>query len=279
MLISIILTLTSATAAGLPGNLGRANYAALLARIGQVDAALAQRIHDSDGPKPVTCSGLLNAPIKGDSTLLTANTAYYLRITGLTNEVSQCLQQCLLIEPPSTWELDHHPFQAVEAICDAARQPWSGQSSYEALAAAQLSASAPPSRQVTLDFASPTAFKSKEMHIPVPLPGLVFGSLVDRWNTFSPITLSPEMRRFGDEMMAISRYKLESRAVPSKQGEGGGGLRMGGVGKVTYAALSKDRYWLGLLQMLSSFALYSGAGVQTTTGMGQTRQVSAIGAE
>lgn len=273
MLISIILTLRSETPATLPAHLGRANYAALLNRLAQHDAALVQRIHDGDGPKPLTCSGLLNAPPQGGSVPIAANEPYYLRITGLTPEVSQRLQECLLHKPPSTWELDHHAFQVVEAICDAARQPWTGTSSYETLAAAQLLRGDALPRQVTLDFASPTAFKSKEMHIPVPLPALVFGSLVERWNTFSPVTISPEMRRFGDEMVAISRYKLESRPVPSKPGGGKAGLRVGGVGRVTYTALGGDRYWLGLLHMLAGFALYSGVGVQTSVGMGQTRLV------
>ena len=77
------------------------------------------------------------------------------------------------------------------------------------------------------------------------------------------------MRRFGEEMVAISRYKLESRSVEGKQG----GLRIGGVGQATYTALGGDRYWLGLLNMLADFALYSGVGMQTTTGMGQVRRV------
>ena len=103
--------------------------------------------------------------------------------------------------------------------------------------------------------------------MPLPLPDLVFGSLVDRWNSFSPVVLSPEMRRFGAERLAVSRYRLQSRPVTQKQGA----LRIGGVGRVTYTALGGDRYWLALLQMLAEFARYSGVGVQTATGMGQAR--------
>ncbi|NJN81941.1 MAG: CRISPR system precrRNA processing endoribonuclease RAMP protein Cas6 [Caldilineaceae bacterium] len=104
------------------------------------------------------------------------------------------------------------------------------------------------------------------------LPGLVFGSLVERWNAFSPVTLSPEMRRFGEEMVAISRYHLQSRPVAQKNQ----GLRIGGVGEATYRALAGDRYWLGVMQMLADFALYSGVGVQTATGMGQVRHRAAV---
>jgi CRISPR-associated endoribonuclease Cas6 len=45
------------------------------------------------------------------------------------------------------------------------------------------------------------------------------------------------------------------------------------VGQATYRALAGDRYWLGVMNMLAEFALYSGVGVQTATGMGQARKL------
>ncbi|MFN8493511.1 MAG: CRISPR system precrRNA processing endoribonuclease RAMP protein Cas6 [Caldilineaceae bacterium] len=269
MLISIVLTLRSDTDVTLPTQVGRANYAATLAALNRVDPALVTALHDNDGPKPLTCSDVLNAPANRDGMVLHANQPYTVRITGLTAPVSGALEQALLRTPPTTWELDHQGFQVAAVTCDAAANPWTGRTTYETLAATQLLRSDKLPRQATLDFASPTAFKSGGMTVPVPLPNLVFGSLVERWNQFSPITLSPEMRRFGEEMVAISRYRLESRPVGGKQG----GLRIGGVGQVTYTAVGGDRYWLGLLNMLADFALYSGVGVQTTTGMGQVRRV------
>lgn len=269
MLISIILTLQPDGAVTLPAHLGRANYAALLARLGAEDAALAAAIHAGDGPKPLTCSSLLGVRSAGDAVQLRAGQPVTVRFTGLTAAVSQALAACLLAHRPATWTLADQTFQVIDATDDPAVHGWTGRTTYEALAAAQLVQAEHPSRQVTLEFASPTSFKSNEMNIPVPLPGLLFGSLVERWNSFSPVVLSPEMRRYGEEVMAISRYKLESRAV----GQKGDGLRIGGVGTVTYRALAGDRYWLSVMQMLASFALFAGAGVQTATGMGQVRRI------
>ncbi|MEI2420320.1 CRISPR system precrRNA processing endoribonuclease RAMP protein Cas6, partial [Arthrospira platensis SPKY2] len=112
------------------------------------------------------------------------------------------------------------------------------------MAAQQMLQAEKPKRRATLEFLSPTAFKSKGMTVPVPMPDLVFGSLVDRWNAFSPVVLSPEVRRFGEEMVAVSRFDMKSRSV----GQKGNALRIGGVGNVTYTALGGDRYWLGTLQ-------------------------------
>jgi CRISPR-associated endoribonuclease Cas6 len=271
MLTSIILTLTSEQDGVLPAHLGRAHYAETLKVLGQVDAALATEIHEINGPKPLTCSGLWGATGRSDNVTVRAGESYQVRVTGLTPPVSQALHRALFETPPPRWELHRHPFRLSEVICDANHHPWSGSTTYEELAAGQLLGSAQSTRHVTLKFASPTAFKSAGMTIPVPMPNLVFGSLVERWNSFSPVTLSPDMRRFGEEMVAISRYRLESRVLEQKNGA----LRIGAVGQATYTALGGDRYWLSVLQMLADFARYSGVGVQTATGMGQVRRLHA----
>lgn len=269
MLIAIQLTLVSDKPGTLPPHLGRANYAATLARLHKADPALAAAVHGAGGPKPITCSGLLNAPAARQDTAIKAGAPYYVRITGLSPEVSAALEAVLLTDPPRVWELDRHVFAVQEAVCDAATNAWTGRTTYAGLAAQPGLFAERLSRQVSLRFASPTAFKSSGLTVPIPLPGLVFGSLVDRWNAFSPIALSPDTRRFGEEMTAVSRYKLHSAPVAQKDQ----GLRIGGVGDVTYTALGGDRYWLGVLHMLAGYALYSGVGVQTATGMGQTRYI------
>lgn len=268
MLISIVLTLTSATDATLPAHLGRANYAATLAALQALDPALGPALHDGEGPKPLTCSGLLNGRSQREGIRIRAGELYAVRMTGLTPLASQALEAALLQQQPATWVLAEHPFAVANVCCDAAQDPRSGRTTYETLAAAQLLQDRGPGRRVSLWFQSPTSFQSRGMHIPVPLPNLVFGSLVDRWNTFSPITLSPDVRRFGEEMVAMSHYRLESDVVVQKNGT----PIIGSVGRATYSALGGDRYWLATMQMLADFALYSGVGVKTTVGMGQVHR-------
>jgi CRISPR-associated endoribonuclease Cas6 len=265
MLTAIVLTLVSETDATLPAHVGRANYAATLAALQALDPALGPAIHDGEGPKPITCSGLLNGRRQRDRMPIRAGEPYFVRITALTPPVSQALEEALLHQPPATWVIADQPFSLAHICCDPTQDERSGRTTYETLAAAQLLQEGGPARRVSLTFHSPTSFQSKGMHIPAPLPNLVFGSLVDRWNTFSPITLSPEVRRFAEEMVALSHYRLESDVVFQKSGA----PIIGGVGRATYTALGGDRYWLATMQMLADFALYSGVGVKTTTGMGQ----------
>lgn len=269
MLISIILTLTTPVAVSLPAHLGRANYAATLACLQELDPALGPALHEGEGPKPLTCSDLQGGRIYQERRHIAAGETCYVRITGLTQLASEALVAALLSEPPATWSLGGQPFTVVGAGCDETQDRWSGHTTYETLAAQQLFQGERLDTRVTLLFHSPTSFQSKGMHMPVPLPNLVFGSLVDRWNRFSPVTLSPEMRQYAEEAVALSSYQLESQVVVQK----GGAPLIGGVGRATYTALGGDRYWLATLHMLADFALYSGVGVKTTMGMGQVRRV------
>ncbi|MCB0044720.1 MAG: CRISPR system precrRNA processing endoribonuclease RAMP protein Cas6 [Caldilineaceae bacterium] len=270
MLVSLLLSLRACGDACLPGHLGRANYAEVLTQIQRVAPDVSAQIHAGNhGPKPLTCSGLWGARTTRQGAEIKQDQVYTLRVTGLTVQVARSLHLALVETPPAIWTLAEHPFEPAGVTCDPQEHEWAGQTTYEELASYGLLQPGPPTSHVTLQFGSPTSFKSAGIHVPVPLPDLVFGSLVERWNAFSPITLSPEMRRFGEEMIAISRYNLRSQAVHGKQG----GLRIGGVGEVTYTALNRDRYWCALMQMLADFALYSGVGVQTTMGMGQARRI------
>ena len=62
----------------------------------------------------------------------------------------------------------------------------------------------------------------------MPLPRLVFGSLLDRWNAFAPLRIDPEILVV-EQACTIARYDLRTEMVPL-----GGGLQIGFVGRCTY---------------------------------------------
>ncbi len=269
MLVSTVLTLTTPRRGTLPAALGRAVYAEVLGQIDRRDPALARQLHAWNGPVPLTCSSLLRARRQGRDIHVGPGETYDLHITGLVEPVSQLLHSLLLEAPQATWTIHNHPFELQSVTCDPAGHDWAGMADYQQLAAVHLLNVDAPANRVTLHFDSPTSFKSGGMQVPIPTPDLVFGSLVDRWNLFSPIPLSDEMREFSRTCIAVSRYNLHTVPVPQKNRS----FRIGAVGDVTYTALAGDRYWRGAMQMLADFALFSGVGVQTTNGMGQVRRV------
>ncbi|MER3545747.1 MAG: CRISPR-associated protein Cas6 [Chloroflexota bacterium] len=265
-LLSLVLTLRPRQAAELPSALGRAAHAALLAAIGRVNPALAQRLHDEAGPRPFTCSSLLGIRQAG---AVTPDLTYTLRYTALTAELAEVLPGLF---PPgeAEVELDRVAFAVEAAASEAGEHPWAGHSRYEDLAARWLLAQERPEAQISLHLASPTAFKVGGKVQPFPLPELVFGSLLEKWNAYAPLAFPEETRRFAAECLGVSRFELGTHAAPFK---GEGVVKFGAVGTVTYAALNRDRYWLSLIHVLADFAQFAGAGTGTTMGMGQCRRV------
>lgn len=267
MLTSLVLELESAGEELLPLNLGRASHALFLRLVKERDAGLADELHEGAGPRPFTCSNLIGGRRRGPHLAVRPDDTLWLRFTGLTERVSGVLRDTAL-HPPAEVELDGRPFRVRRATLDPALHPWAGQDDYPAmLQRFLLSAERPPERRISLQFASPTAFHSGGKNIPLPLPHLVFGSLLERWQAFAPIPISAEARRYAEEMVALSRYDLRTRILPFKEGA----YQVGFVGQATFLAMNSDRYWVGVLHLLAAFAFYAGVGYQTTVGMGQAR--------
>lgn len=265
-LLSIVLTLQAQETAVVPAQLGRSNYAATLAQLERIEPLLAQQVHGGSAAKPLTCSGLLNAGAATDMVTLAAGAIVRVRVTGLNEAVCAALHQALIDAPPPTWSLHRVPLRLVRATADAGDDRWAGSTDYaQLMAQAAREQGGAEQRRLHLHFASPTAFRSGGMTAPLPLPGLFFGSLLDRWNTFSPAPLDEDVRAAAQAGLALSHFRLESVPVAQKQQ----GLEIGSVGDVTYTYLGEDPYWLRLLRLLAAFALYSGAGIKTTMGMGQ----------
>lgn len=304
-LLSLVLTLRPMQPADpakpLPLWWGRAAHALLLNVVRQYNPPLAESLHDpalpnadfrsptEDSPskvenpiRPFTVSTLIGRFPQGG---LDGERPYTLRITAFSQQVADVLSAATLsgpLAPGATIELDYLPFR-VESVQPAAslrseiqnpkseiENPWAAATSYQELSAPYLLAKIPAPRRVSLQFTSPTTFKSGGKHVPIPMPELVFGSLLERWNAYAPIAFPPETRRYAEECLAVSYFKLSSRRAPTKSG----GLRMGGVGEITYTSLNYDRYWMSVIGTLAAFSLFSGVGAGTAHGLGQCRMTN-----
>ncbi len=242
--------------------LGRAAQALFLERVAARDRALAASLHDSAGPKPYTCgASLVPPPVGGEG--------WHVRLhyTALETTLARGLADLLgaLSEP---LRLDTLAGTVEVLATDEAADRDAGQTSYEEILNRRLLAAAEPESRFVLRFLTPTTFHTGGTNQPLPLPGLVFGSLVDRWNAFSRLTLSPEARRYAEECLVVSHFRLVSQMV-----EVAGGKQVGAVGTVTYRSVRPDPYWLRVIGALADFACYGGVGAKTTMGLGQTRRV------
>lgn len=251
---------------------GRAAHAFVLRAIQQLDASLAQRLHDQDGLHPFTVSSLLGK--LASSSRLKMDEIYALRLTACTGEVSQALLNALQPGAPlsarQTVEMDYQPFELLDRQrVSLPFEAWQVQTSYAEIGAPYLLAAQPPPRRIRLQFASPTTFKSEGQHQPLPLPKWVFGSLLERWNAFAPIGFPQELLRYIEECLTLRSYDLRTRTILVKENI----LRVGMVGWAEFSTLNYDRYWMSLVTTLARFALFCGVGAGVSYGMGQCRWV------
>ncbi len=271
-LCATVIALTPRAPATIPANQGAASHAFFLRLVSQADPALAAQLHEGAQSKPFTCSNLWPAAgatgdRRGGRLAVRPGETWQLRYTTLNAELTQLWLDRALTALPETVTLGDAIFHIQSAHTSNREHPSAGRASYADLAAPYLLGSDSPPTRWRFAFRAPTAFRSGGMTVPIPLPDLLFGSLLDRWNAWSPVALNPETRRFAGECIAISRYHLHSESLLGK----GRRVQRGAVGRCTYAALNRDRYWCSAISTLAAFAFYGGAGYQTTQGMGVCR--------
>lgn len=263
---AIVLTLRPRAASNLPAHLGRASHAALLGILAERDANLAQQLHDQQGLKPFAVSDLLGAPPRRDGRVVDPGHTYSLRWSGLSSELDTHLR-ALAVGPPAEIELDGTRFTVEHATSDPTVHPWAGAAEWDELVALERVGREAPPHRFALEFFSPTTFRSNGRNIPLPLPELVFGSLLERWNSIAPLALPIETRRFAGECLVLGRYTLAANWMPLFD-QGG---ETAFTGRAIFTAVNRDRYYLHCCTALLRLAFFCGVGAKTSMGFGMTR--------
>jgi CRISPR-associated endoribonuclease Cas6 len=235
-------------------------HAWFLDQVRSHDPELSASLHDEQSKKPFTISGLdgkMDTTTAGQLQLLTDQT-YRWYLTVLSPPVVQWLAHWLQHQPP-TIELRFAPLQ-IQSVA-LALPPTTYAQLYQT----------PITKTLSLSFVTPTSFRRKGHHLPLPWPVNVFHSYLRRWNDFSGIPVDDEaFLEWVDESVLISRHQLESVKVAA----GKKGSVTGFLGAVEYSLTSeatKQRHFQRLFTALGQLAPYCGTGHKTTFGLGQTR--------
>lgn len=272
MLIATVFVLRCTADTLLPADMGHAVYAEALAHLEKAAPGMGEWVKSFEREKPLTCSDLLGGRRKGEKRQIAQDERCTVRLTGLSEPVSAVLEN-FLREPPLTWELGRPRatlFETEAVVCDPQRDGWSGVSSVGELTERHLLFDRPPERKIGVEFASPVSFKSYDKHVPIPMPGLVFDSLMRKWNAFAALPLSDQVKQYAEMMVAVSHFSLHSEIVNLGRNK----QVTGGRGSIEYECMDGDRDWIAALQMLADFAFFSGVGVKTTMGMGMCRRAT-----
>ena len=266
MIYSVVLNLESLADAEISANLGHHALALFLGLIRRVDEPLSQRLHSMEGLKPFTVSPLQGKfTRKKGSIAIRSGAQCWLRFTALEDSVFARLMDAFLRSEPRAW-LEQAEFRIVDVVTHPQGSPWAGFASFE-----QMLESAAAERKISLQFTSPTVFRSGgTRNVAFPTPELVFGSLYNKWNSFSGENLGSGSLDAIQNNVLMSRYKLETKMLDFN-----GYQELGFLGHCEYTLsdrLSDES--LKALNALADFAFFCGTGAKTTMGMGQTRRLN-----
>jgi CRISPR-associated endoribonuclease Cas6 len=234
-------------------------HAWFLQQIQAFDPALSAQLHDGETDKAFNLSGLSGQfSAQSRSLQLQAGKTYQWCVNGLTKPLVKGLAQWLK-QLPEEVALKNAPL-TIRRVSYA--QP---PTTYAKLAAVELG------RSLSLTFTSPTSFRRKGHHLPLPWPRNVFHSYLRRWNEFANRPVDQDaFLDWIDDCVVFQRHELTSEKIAA----GKRGSVTGFVGAVTYGLAGKAAAhpeFEQLFYTLGHYAPYCGTGHKTTFGLGQTR--------
>lgn len=233
-------------------------HAWFLDQVRSIDPELSAYLHDGESEKPFTISALNGEIISSGRQLqLSANTSYRWYVTALCCRVQQWMQEWME-NLPSVVDLRNAPLQIRSA--SIAHLP----TTYAQLLNSEHG------ETVALKFLSPTSFRRKGHHFPLPVPANVFHSYLRRWNVFSGVSIDQDtFLAWVDDCVLINRCQLTTAKVLA----GKKGAVTGFTGAIELS-LTKDAAkqpeYQQLFYALGKLAPYCGTGHKTTFGLGQT---------
>ena len=258
-LVGLVFTVSPQKNASLFPEYAQGLHAWFLDQVRQSAPDLSQELHDEQSEKSFTISRLEgNMTTNTKQIYLSSQEIYRWYLTALSQSLVLWMQQWLRNAPSIITlrqvTLNIHKIEIIHPP-----------TTYQKLFSTERK------KSITLSFVSPTSFRSKGHHLPLPLPHNLFHSYLRRWNYFSSQKFSQDpFLTWVHENVLILRHQLESVKVA-------GGKKGAVTGFVGAIELSLDRSaeqqpeFVQLYYALAQLAPYCGTGHKTTFGLGQTR--------
>jgi len=261
-LVALVLKLCPAQ--GQPArDLSAAAQAWFLAEVARLDPALAEQLHQGAHVRPYAIwQSWQPTP--------------FLRVTSIAPALSAFLLDRWLPALPGWIRLDNITLEIAGIAMQSDSHPWAGRARYADLVqgrgAGRGGAGEQGSGGITLEFVTPTLFRSDGLDVPLPVPALIFDGLIQKWRQFAPVPLDPDLKAWIQAHLAVNRYDLHTQLIRF----GGDDSRdaMGGfVGRCRFSFVndSPDCPQAAQCRALAYFAFYAGVGRRTTMGLGQCR--------
>lgn len=246
--------------------------------------AKGDEVHSAEGLKPFSTALLLNERQRR-AEHISADEELKIRFTFLDDSIYPLLARYFLSTPDLSFELVHTELTVARVLSTPqSGEEWAGCTSF-----ADLYTNASDSeKQFAFHFATPTFFKRgggpayPDLIVPLPLPDLVFGSLLRNWNQFSSSSFVEAnlLKEMCSHHLEMTHHRITSQFVRLVFQRDDGQYRTttfpGFVGSCSFRLVElHDRNIIKTLNALADFAFYSGVGAKTTMGFGVAKRLKA----
>ncbi len=263
---AVLLKLRPEADGTIPPTHGHNAYAMFMELMQRSNPKLAAELHSPSPLKPFTLSPLQGKfqRVSKDLLGISAGADYFFRLTFLRGDVFAYFMDAVLKSAGHTLRVSSATFLIDCVVSNKSESSECGHQDYE-----EVLSLARPSAKVSLQFLTPTAFRSGgKRNVLFPEAKLVFNSYFSKWQRFSPVKLSESITKYWQDII-LARYKCATRIL-----DFGTYQETGFQGNCVFELpdfLNEDE--LRALNALADFAFYCGTGAKTTMGMGQTRRL------
>ncbi len=247
----------------------------------KASAAKGDEVHSAAGLKPFSTALLLNERQRR-AEYIRAGEELKVRFTFLDDSLYPLLARYFLSATDLSFDLVRTELTVTRILSTPqSGEEWAGCASFEDI---YVNAS-DTEKQFTFQFATPTFFKRgggpayPDLLVPLPLPDLVFGSLLRNWNQFSPSSFVEAnlLKEICSHHLEMTHHRITSQLAWLVFQRDDGQYRTmtfpGFVGSCSFRLVQlHDRTVIKTLNALADFAFYAGVGAKTTMGFGVARR-------
>jgi len=244
--------------------------------------AKGDEVHSIAGLKPFS-TALLLTERQRRAEAIRAGEELKIRFTFLDDTIYPLLARYFLSTPNLSFDLVRTELTVTRILSTPqSGEEWAGYASFEEI----RTRASTEEKQFTFQFVTPTFFKRSggptypDLLVPLPLPDLVFGSLLRNWNQFSPSSFVEAnlLKEICSHHLEITQHRITSQMARLVFQRDDGQYRTmtfpGFVGSCSFRVVElHDQTIIQTLNTLADFAFFSGVGAKATMGMGVTHRV------
>ncbi len=248
----------------------------------KASAAKGDEVHSAAGLKPFSTALLLNERQRRAEFIRTGE-EIKIRFTFLDDSLYPILARYFLSAPNLSFDLVRTEVTVVRILSTPqSGEEWAGCASFEEIYAR----ASEKEKHFSFQFATPTFFRRSggpaypDLIVPLPLPDLLFGSLLRNWNQFSPSSFVEAnlLKEICAHHLEVTHHHITSQLARLVFQREDGQYRTttfpGFTGRCSFRLVElHDRTVVKMLNALADFAFYAGVGTKTTMGFGVTRRI------